>query len=114
MKRSIVSALIVLVAVTTIVSVAYAVPREEIVLTTIIPDQTVLIVKKGVVGNTYRRAITRNPDAYPNNDLYVEGNVGIGTAEPEVKSGQSDFLDANDVSSHFHDKLILCLTVYQI
>jgi len=57
--------------------------REEITLTTIIPDQGVLMVNKGVVGYNYRRACAQDPDNYiQNNDLLVEGNVGIGTTAP--------------------------------
>ena len=50
MKRSIASVVLVLVAVVALVSVAHGAPREEMTLTCIVPDQTVLIVKKGVVG----------------------------------------------------------------
>jgi len=99
MKRFILSALTVLTVVTILTSVAHAVPREEITLTTIVPDQTVLIVKKGVVGYNYHRAAAANPDAIPNSDLYVEGNVGIGTTTPHIPAPNSltGNLDVNDV-----------------
>jgi len=56
------------------------------------------MVNKGVVGYNYRRACAQDPDNYvKNNDLLIEGNVGIGTTNPEVKTGQSGFLDVKDV-----------------
>ena len=61
MKRFMLSVVLVLVVVVALVSVSHAQPREEITLTTIVPDQTVLIVKKGVVGYNYHRAAAANP-----------------------------------------------------
>ena len=96
MKRFILSVALVLIAIVAMVSVAHGAPREEITLTTIVPDQTVLIVKKGVVGYNYHRAAAANPDALPNSDLYVEGNVGIGTTEPNNSKGSGGYIDVQD------------------
>jgi len=75
----------VLIAVIALVSVSHG-AREEITLTTIIPDQQVLMVKKGVIGSTYRPFAAQDPDTrIKDNDLYVEGNVGIGTTDPGAK-----------------------------
>ena len=82
MKRRAVLVLLVLAAVTVCVSVVYGQSKEEITLTTIVPDQTTLLVKKGAVGNNYYRT---NPASIQNSDLYVEGNVGIGTTMPGAK-----------------------------
>lgn len=63
--------------------VATPVSAEEIKLTTIIPDQTILRTKKGAIGDNYS-----NPDpltggisnnSIPQSGLIVEGNVGIKT-----------------------------------
>jgi len=49
---------------------------EEVRLTTIVPNQTTLRVKKGVVGDTYMNAAE---GSIPASSLAVEGAVGIGT-----------------------------------
>ena len=51
---------------------------EEIRLTTIVPNQTVLRVQNGAVGNTYSQPAT----VVPASSLIVEGYVGIGTVTP--------------------------------
>ncbi len=61
---------------------------EEIKLTTIIPNQTTLRVKKGVVGENY--SDLTKPGAVtdtniPTSSLLVEGNLGIGTTTPQAK-----------------------------
>jgi hypothetical protein len=82
MKRSVVSALLVLVAVAISVSVVYGAPREEISLTTIIPDQQVLRAKKGIVSSiNYKPSVLADASIDPGN-LYVESKVGIGTTNP--------------------------------
>ena len=80
MKRS-----VVLIAVIVCVSAAPVQAREEIKLTTIVPDQSVLRVKKGIVSET-----NYNPSAFPDasipaKSLLVEGSVGIGTTNPQGK-----------------------------
>lgn len=74
MKRLILLLILLSIAVTAPIS------AEEIRLTTIVPDQTVLRAKKGVIGNTYYTAIS--DVSIPTNALLVEGNVGIGTSTP--------------------------------
>jgi len=60
---------------------------EEVRLTTIIPNQTTLRVKKGVVGENY--SDLTKPGAVtdtniPTSSLLVEGNLGIGTTTPQA------------------------------
>jgi hypothetical protein len=98
MKRSVVSALLVLTAIVMSASIVCAAPREEIKLTTIIPDQQVLIVKKGVVGTTYRKDCAKDPNNFvKDSDLYVEGNVGIGTTNPQAKLDVNGGVRASNV-----------------
>ncbi|MDP2929613.1 MAG: hypothetical protein Q8O01_06110 [Candidatus Omnitrophota bacterium] len=85
MKRSAVLALLVLAVVVIWASVAYVQAREEIKLTTIIPDQTTALFKKGVIGATYLTTFASNPDLIPDSALFVEGKVGIGTTTPQAK-----------------------------
>jgi len=63
--------------------IATPVSAEEIRLTTIVPDQTILRTKKGAIGDTYSNPApppTGVPnDSIPTSGLLVEGNVGIGT-----------------------------------
>jgi len=62
---------------------AYAQPREEIKLTTIIPDQQVLRVKKGIISTTNYRQADFPDGSIPSQSLIIdEGNVGIGTIAP--------------------------------
>jgi len=82
MKRTAVLTLLVLAAVVIWASVAYVQAREEIKLTTIIPDQTTALFKKGAIGATYLTTFVPNPDSIPDSALFVEGNVGIGTMTP--------------------------------
>ena len=61
---------------------ALSLKAEEIILTTIMPSQDVLKVKKGVVGTTYKGIAS---GSITDNDLYIEGLVGIGTTGPTQK-----------------------------
>ena len=81
---------------------------EEIRLSTIVPDQTVLRSKKGAIGNTYcmpasvPTSLLTDPPA-SDVDLLVEGNVGIGTMSPHLPAPgpggtpATGNLDVNDV-----------------
>jgi len=98
MKRSAVLTLLVLAAVVIWASVAYVQAREEIKLTTIVPDQTTALFKKGVVGTTYLNTYRANPDSIPDNVLYVEGNVSVGTIAVPARLdvvGQVKITDGN-------------------
>jgi len=98
MKRLVVSAVLVLVAATLIVSVSYG-AREEIVLRTIIPDQHVLRVQKGIVSVTnYKPSVFPN-DSIPEKSLIIEGNVGIGTTSSDVYDNKQVKLDVNGYSA---------------
>lgn len=79
MRRLILLLISLSIAVTTPVS------AEEIKLTTIIPDQTILRTKKGALGNTYSNPGTVSDGSIPTSSLLVEGNVGIGTTSPATK-----------------------------
>ncbi|OGW94722.1 MAG: hypothetical protein A3K16_01625 [Omnitrophica bacterium RIFCSPLOWO2_01_FULL_45_24] len=59
--------------------IAAPVSAEEIRLTTIVPDQTILRAKKGAIGETYSNPATIPDSSIPASALLVEGNVGIGT-----------------------------------
>jgi hypothetical protein len=84
-KRLSVSSLLVLVSVAISVSVVYAQPREEIRLTTIIPDQQVLRVKKGIISTLkYRQADFPDGNIPANSLIVAEGRVGIGTTSPDA------------------------------
>ena len=76
MKRLILLIVLLSIAVTTSIS------AEEIRLTTIVPDQTVMKAKRGAIGETYS-AIADG--SIPTSALLVEGNVGIGTKIPAAK-----------------------------
>ena len=84
MKRLSVSALLILVAVTLIVSVSHG-AREEITLTTIIPDQHILRVQKGIVSEANYRPSVFPDTSIPAKSLIIEGNIGIGTTAPKTK-----------------------------
>jgi hypothetical protein len=71
-----------MVVIATSASLGHAQPREEIRLTTIIPDQQVLRVKKGIISTTNYRQATFPDSNVQANSLLVEGNVGIGTTNP--------------------------------
>jgi hypothetical protein len=61
---------------------------EEITLTTIMPSQDVLKVKKGVVGVNYTdptHAEYMPAGNIANNELYIQGALGIGTTDPRAK-----------------------------
>ena len=97
MKRTIISAVLILVAVTLIVSVSHG-AREEITLTTIVPDQHILRVQKGIVSETNYRTSVFPDTSIPAKSLIIdEGNIGLGTTAPKTKTGESGFLDAKDV-----------------
>lgn len=84
MKKLVVLALLALTAAAS-APVVYA---EEIKLTTIVPDQSTLRSKRGVIGEAY--IDPANP-AYvsdasiPTSGFLVEGNVGVGTAAPKSR-----------------------------
>ena len=84
MKRLSVSALLILIVIMLTASVSYG-AREEIVLRTIVPDQHILRVQKGIVSETnYKPSIFPNT-SIPAKSLIIEGNVGIGTTAPNAK-----------------------------
>ncbi|UCD54667.1 MAG: hypothetical protein JSV93_03860 [Candidatus Omnitrophota bacterium] len=59
---------------------------EEIVtLTTIMPSQDTLRVERGAVGTNYRQVETLTDEDIGDDNLLIEGNVGIGTTEPNNK-----------------------------
>jgi len=64
--------------------IATPVSAEEIRLTTIVPDQTIERTKKGAIGDTYSTPATIPDGSIPTSGLLVEGNVGIGTTEPNT------------------------------
>ncbi|OGW95300.1 MAG: hypothetical protein A3K16_05700 [Omnitrophica bacterium RIFCSPLOWO2_01_FULL_45_24] len=64
--------------------IATPVSAEEIRLTTIVPDQTIERTKKGAIGDTYSNPATIPDGSIPTSGLLVEGNVGIGTTEPNT------------------------------
>jgi hypothetical protein len=83
MKRPALSALLVLTVMVVSISVAYAAPMEEIKLTTIIPDQHTLRVRKGIVSTgRYRQADFPDSSIKSQSLIIDEGNVGIGTINP--------------------------------
>jgi len=73
--------LTVLALVITLTS-AVSVIGEEIVLTTIIPGQDTVRVKKGAIGGNYKDI---DDGAIDDDNLIIEGNVGIGTPTPATK-----------------------------
>jgi hypothetical protein len=84
MKRS--AIVMLLAAMVMSVSVAYAQPREEIKLTTIIPDQHTLRVRKGIVSTGhYRQADFPDSEIQDKALIIDEGNLGIGTTNPQAK-----------------------------
>ena len=85
MKKSAVPLLLILIVAAISIPKVYALPREEIKLTTIIPDQQVLRVKKGIISTTNYRQANFPDSSIPANSLIVEGNVGIGTVDPKAK-----------------------------
>jgi hypothetical protein len=100
MKRLLTSILLsVSLAILVPVFVVHAQPREEIRLTTIIPDQQVLRVKKGIISTTNYRQADFPDGNIPASCLFVEGNVGIGTTNPKVPAPNSQIgnLDVNDI-----------------
>ena len=99
MKRSVVLALLVLIAVIVCVSAVPVQAREEIKLTTIVPDQTVVLAKKGVVGTNYLATFLASPTTLSDNDLYVQGKIGIGTTTPQTPAPNalSGNMDVNDI-----------------
>ncbi len=62
------------------IAVTIPVSAEEVKLTTIVPDQTILRVRQGAVGDTYK-----SNTSLPDRGLIVEGNIGIGTTSPNAK-----------------------------
>ena len=88
MRRLVVSALLVLIVVAVPMSVVSlwdltpSVSAEEIRLSTIVPDQTIVRGKDGAIGNNYR---SKTDADVPDGNLIVEGNVGIGTTTPGAK-----------------------------
>jgi hypothetical protein len=86
MRRLILPALLIFATLTAPLSAAYGEPREEIRLTTIIPDQQVLRVKKGIISTTkYRQADFPDSNIQANSLIIADGNVGIGTTNPQAK-----------------------------
>ena len=84
--------LVVVAALVIILAPALSGIAEEITLTTIMPSQDVLKLKKGVVGNTYKGIPSNN---ITDDELYIEGKVGIGTTAPsellEIRKDQDAF-----------------------
>jgi hypothetical protein len=100
MKILLAVALLVLVAMSASMPTVCAEPREEIKLTTIIPDQQVLRVKKGIISTANYRQATFPDGSIPANSLIVaEGDVGIGTTAPRTPApnGLIGNLDTNDI-----------------
>lgn len=64
---------------------ATSVCAEQITLKTIMPSQTIVRGKKGAVGSTYGNQAQTSDSAIGNDNLLVEGNVGIGTKSPQAK-----------------------------
>ena len=86
MRRLIVLALLVLVAVVVWVSVVPVQAREEIKLTTIVPDQQVVRIKKGIVSEAnYKSAVFPDTSILAKSLIIDEGSVGIGTTNPQGK-----------------------------
>lgn len=56
---------------------------EEITLKTIVPGQTVLRAKKGVIGETWSDPVTVPNNFVPTGGLIVQGKTGIGTFTPQ-------------------------------
>ena len=88
--------LIALAVVITLAPAISVIGEEIITLTTIMPGQDTLRVKRGAVGVNYKDS-TNYPDAtIGNNNLIIEGAVGIGTANPagklDVASTNSGFI----------------------
>lgn len=63
-------------------SIVYA---EEITLKTIMPNQSILRAKKGAIGEKYGDQAQTGDDVIGNDNLLVEGNIGIGTKSPQAK-----------------------------
>jgi hypothetical protein len=83
MKRLVVPFTLILAAIAASTPEVYAQPREEIRLTTIIPDQQVLRVKKGIISTAkYRQADFPDGNIPANSLIIAEGNIGIGTTLP--------------------------------
>jgi hypothetical protein len=85
MNRFLASVFLALISMSISASAVCAEPREEIRLTTIIPDQQVLRVKKGIISETNYRQSTFPDGNIPAKSLIIEGDVGIGTTSPTQK-----------------------------
>jgi hypothetical protein len=86
MNRLLVSSFLILVAIAASTPTVYAQSREEIKLTTIIPDQHTLRVRKGIVSTGRYRQADFPDSSIPSQSLIIdEGNVGIGTINPSTR-----------------------------
>ncbi|UCD55498.1 MAG: hypothetical protein JSV93_01495, partial [Candidatus Omnitrophota bacterium] len=56
--------------------------EEVITLTTIVPNQDTVRVERGAIGTSYRQTSTLSDEDIGDNNLLIEGKVGIGTTEP--------------------------------
>ena len=78
--------LIVVAALVIILAPPLSVIGEEVItLTTIMPGQDTLRVKRGVVGVDWRPTATLTDAQIGDNNLLVQGKVGIGTTSPGQK-----------------------------
>ena len=77
------------------IAVATPVSAEEIKLTTIIPDQTILRTKRGAIGDNYSNPATIPDGSIPTSGLLVESKVGIGTGTTSLDTA----LDVNGAVS---------------
>ncbi|UCD55846.1 MAG: hypothetical protein JSV93_03450 [Candidatus Omnitrophota bacterium] len=65
-----------------LVSPLSVIGEEVVTLTTIVPSQDTLRVERGAIGTSYRQTSTLSDEDIGDNNLLIEGTVGIGTTEP--------------------------------
>lgn len=106
--KKIISAAIILLA-----SAADPAFADQVTLKTIIPDQTILRAKKGVIGDTYSNPAIVSDGAIPSSGLLVEGDVKIvgkntgaigapaNPANPDLELYNMN-TDDRDVHQRFH------------
>ena len=85
------------------IAVITPVSAEEIRLTTIVPDQTVLRAKKGAIGETYSNPATISNGSIPTSSLLVESNMVLApTSEPSPPQPGMIYFNASDATMYYY------------